>query len=166
MFYWIQAKGSKNVGLTLVLLFQALSLNLNSVTTVSCNPLLSLSLCFSHRFPTGGNWTPKVLSFAHLPSPKKCSHVHIRSQMNVLHCFTRFVIFKLNLYYFFWLVLYDCLFQGPVLQSCWACLWIHYPQLPIPCQLLLYLKTIVATALNEHEFSRAGKGQKCTERLM
>lgn len=45
-------RGQKMLVLHWVLLFQALSLNLNSAAAVSRNLLLSLSLCFSHRFPT------------------------------------------------------------------------------------------------------------------
>lgn len=53
--------------------------------------------------------------------------------MHILHRFLRLVIFKLNLCLVF--------FKGPVIQCCWALLWIHYPQLLTPWQLLLHLKT-------------------------
>lgn len=45
-------KGQKLLVLHWVLLFQTLSLNLNSAAAISRNLLLSLSLCFSHRLPT------------------------------------------------------------------------------------------------------------------
>lgn len=45
-------RGPKMLVLHRVLPFQALSLNLNLAAAIPCNLLLSLSLCFSHRFPT------------------------------------------------------------------------------------------------------------------
>lgn len=120
-------RGPKMFVLHWVLLFQALSLNLNLAAAIPSNLLLSLSLCFSHRFPTRRQ--------SNIHSPQLCTPAFpwkvftcwkINNKLSDA-CFALFFkVCDLQAKFMF------ASFKGPVLELCHVMFWIHYPKLLTP----------------------------------
>lgn len=70
-FTEFRQRGQKMLVLHWVLLFQGLSLNLKSAAAVPRNLLLSLSLCFSHSFPTKRQLNTKSSALHTCPLPRR-----------------------------------------------------------------------------------------------
>lgn len=120
-------RGPKMLVLHWVLPFQALSLNLNLAAAIPCNLLLSLSLCFSHRFPTrrqSNTHSPQLRTpdfpwkvFACWKIINKISDACFALFFKVCDLQDKFMFAFL---------------KGPVLEPRHTLLWIHYPSCLLP----------------------------------
>lgn len=118
-----EQRGPKMFGLHWVQLFQALSLNLNLPAAIPCNLLLSLSLCFSHRFPTRRQSTTHSPQLCISAFPWKvftCWKINNKTSNACLALFSKVCDLQAKFMFAF--------FKGPILEQSHTLFWIHYPK--------------------------------------